>query len=64
MTSIIPTPYTSPVFNGEFPIIESPCDEDIVKAAPFKDEEDCVASHQWIIYLPDSRIRTVPVDGS
>jgi hypothetical protein len=36
-TSIIPAPYTSPVFNGEFPLKKSPCEVMSANEVPFVD---------------------------
>jgi len=61
VTSTIPTPTTSPVLIGELPSKKSPCEEDIANTDPFVDNDDWVATHQFITYLPDSLNVTKPV---
>ncbi|RDY32780.1 hypothetical protein CG710_002270 [Lachnotalea glycerini] len=47
-------PTTCPAIFGELPFKISPCEEYNVKTATFVVGEDCVATHQLIVYLPGS----------
>ncbi len=60
-TSIIPTPETSPVLIGDAPIKLSPSEVNKPKTAPLVDGDDCVATHQFIAYLPVSLKVITPV---
>jgi hypothetical protein len=60
-TSMIPIPTTSPVLIGEFPSNKSSWEDDRAKTIPLADWDDCVATHQSKIYLPDSLKVIIPV---